>query len=55
MTITFRIKTDNEAFTPDAEAEVERIIKSWADTCMRFRTLYDINGHKVGIVTVTGR
>ncbi len=63
MTITIRLKTDNEAFADDGRAaEVVRILRAWLDGEMTRRdatahehTLRDYNGNTVGSVTVTGR
>jgi len=53
MTITIRIDTANAAFDDSNIEEVSRIIKDWLDSNMRFTSLYDINGNKVGTVKVT--
>lgn len=57
MTITIKIDTGNEAFSDgNKDAEVARIIRKWLDKeSMPNDWLYDINGNKVGAVTVRGK
>ena len=55
MIITIKIATDNEAFAEQREIEIARIIREWLDKGIdadTTRSLYDINGSKVGAITV---
>jgi hypothetical protein len=55
MTITIKIKTDNDAFSDDHNAEVARIVREWAQGPITSAKLRDYNGNTVGSVTVTGK
>lgn len=60
MTITIRLKTDNAAFADDKSHEVRRILREWLRDVDEARgdleqTLIDVNGNRVGSVTVRGK
>jgi len=56
---TLTIKTDNEAFQPDAGPELARILRGLADDLdagsgnITAAPLFDANGNRVGAVTLT--
>jgi hypothetical protein len=54
MTIKITLKTDNAAFE-DEDAEILRILQTWAARGARGGSLFDSTGNRVGSVTVTGR
>lgn len=57
MTITIKLKTDNAAFAEDKQGEVMRILSEWIENGKRgilAANLYDVNGNKVGRVTMAG-
>ena len=63
MTITIKLKTDNAAFE-DRDAEIGRLVHRVAQRLERgalasgikeSQALVDLNGNKVGSVTVTGK
>lgn len=62
MTITIRLKTDNDAFQDgNRETEIARLVQAVADRISEGGSTYaecqlrDTNGNTVGTVTVTGR
>lgn len=63
MTITIRLKTDNEAFEGDRELTAFKIAQSGVDRLVTFGRpksrigygLRDANGNTVGTVKVTGK
>lgn len=60
MKLTLTIRMDNEAFAPEPELEVARILHSLADRCSQNigavgyeHAVLDVNGNKVGTVRIT--
>lgn len=56
MKIRIDIRTDNDAFADDRDAEVLRILREWLsrDSALRAdrRTLRDSNGNAIGTLTI---
>ena len=52
MKVIIEINTDNGAFLPDPDIEIERILALTAGN-IRNKKLLDINGNVVGSITVT--
>ena len=60
MKLNLTIQMDNEAFSPEPEVEVARILHALADRCGQNlgivgyeRAVLDVNGNKVGTVKIT--
>jgi len=52
MRLIIRIDMDNEAFQPDFQPELSRILHGLADqlSINTFKGIYDVNGNKCGMV-----
>lgn len=57
MKAKIEIKMDNAAFGDDPNAELARILRELAEQAengLRIRTLFDINGNRVGRFEISG-